>query len=337
MLRPSPDFRYVTGWTGRPSPATFLVVTPDGPPVLVSDATGVAKAVRSAELPALEVVAADGGAAVYAALGSLVEPMERVGVDPAMPARELLALQEQLGPSTLLASAAPLMAALRLRKSAAEVEALERAAVAADRVLVAARDLTWSGHTEREMASLLRALLAEAGHEEVLFIGVAAGENSADPRQSPTDRVINPGDAVAVELTGRQAGYCSHTARMFIVAEPPEDFEALYSVVLAAQRAACEAVRPGVAAAEIDAVAREVIADSGYGAFAGRRSGHGIGLEDEAAAQPRGRRPDRHRGRHDGVDRTRHLPARALRGPHWGRRRLHRDGRQTAEPNPASA
>jgi Xaa-Pro aminopeptidase len=92
--------------------------------------------------------------------------------------------------------------------------------------------------------------------------------------------VINPGDAVRVNLGGRYGGHCSDATRMFVVAEPPEDFEAMYSVVLAAQTAACEAVRPGVAAAEIDAIAREVIAGSGYGAFILHRTGHGIGLDE---------------------------------------------------------
>ncbi|MEV0399112.1 Xaa-Pro peptidase family protein [Actinoallomurus sp. NPDC050550] len=250
VLRPSSNLRYLTGATLH----GFLVVTPDGPPVHVADAFGEAVS----RIPA--------GA--------------RVAVDPQMPAHELLALQEALGPETPIASAVPLLAPLRMRKSAEEIELMERAAIAADRALVAARDLTWSGTTEREMARRLRILLLESGHEEIMSVAVAAGENSADPHHRPSDRVINPGDAVRVNLGGRYGGHCSDTARMFVVAEPPEDFEAMYSVVLAAQTAACEAVRPGVTAAEIDAIARAVIVDSGYGAFILHRTGHGIGLDE---------------------------------------------------------
>jgi Xaa-Pro aminopeptidase len=204
-----------------------------------------------------------------------------VGVDPDMPARELLALQERLGPGTLLASATPLLSPLRQRKTPGEVAALERSAVMADQVIGAARELTWSGATEYEMARRLHVLLVEAGHDDVVSVLVAAGENSADPVHLPSDRVINPGDVVLVQVGGRHAGYCSRTARMIVVAEPPEDFEAMYSVVIAAHDAACAAVRPGITAAAVHAIAREVVSESGYGAFSTHRSGQGIGLDDD--------------------------------------------------------
>ena len=70
----------------------------------------------------------------------------------------------------------------------------------------------------------------------MLSLRVAAGEHTARPAHRPGDRVINPGDALLVSLCGRWDGYCAEVARVFAVAEPPEDFEAMYSVVLAAQR-----------------------------------------------------------------------------------------------------
>jgi Xaa-Pro aminopeptidase len=198
-----------------------------------------------------------------------------------MPARELLALQGQLRPGTLLASAAPLLSPLRQRKTTREVAAMERAAIVADRVFAAARELTWSGATEKEIARQLHMLLLEAGHDDVASVLVSAGENSADPLHRPSDRVINPGDVVLVHVGGHHAGYCFRTARMIVVAEPPEDFEAMYSVVIAAHNAACEAVRPGITAAGIHAIIQEVISESGYGAFYSHRSGQGIGLDDD--------------------------------------------------------
>lgn len=286
VLRPSPDFRYLTGLDGGADDmaAVFLVLTPEGAPTIVADPAAAEHAVRRASLPGLEVSAVAGTEAAYAVLGSMIPPEARVGVDPRMPARELLALQERLRRGTLVASAAPLLGPVRQRKTEAEVAALERAALAADRAAVAAAELTWSGATEREMARRLRILLLEAGHEEVGPVLVAAGENSADPLHVPSDRVINPGDAVLLRLSGRDAtGYRSRTTRMLVVAEPPDDFEAMYSVVRTAHGAACEAVRPGITAAEIHRIAGEVITDSGYGAFAAPYSGHGIGLD---AAEP---------------------------------------------------
>ncbi|MFB9709312.1 M24 family metallopeptidase [Streptosporangium sandarakinum] len=249
VLRPSPDFRYLggldDGYDG------YLVLTGEGPPVA---AAGPREA--AALLPAA---------------------VRRVGVDPEMRARELFSLP--VDAELVLASS--VLAPLRLRRGPAEIAATGRAAAAADAVLSAARGLAWFGATERAMARRLRAALAEAGCEETLSVLVAAGEHTALPRHAACDRVINPGDALLVSVCGRWDGHCAEVARVFAVAEPPEDFEAMYSVVLAAQRAALDAVRPGVTAAEVGRAVREVIDGSGYGEYAGRRPGRGVGRSHE--------------------------------------------------------
>src|SRR5919204_2308312 len=78
---------------------------------------------------------------------------------------------------------------------------------------------------------------------------------------------------------GRMAGYCSDTTRTVMVGEPPAEFTRLYEVLQAAQAAGCEAVRPGVGAASVDAACRSAIEDAGYGEHFIHRTGHGIGLE----------------------------------------------------------
>ncbi|MGW0481832.1 M24 family metallopeptidase [Nonomuraea sp. NPDC003214] len=239
VLRPSPDFRFLGGRGGA-----FLVVTADA-------------AVETAD-PAPHVPA---GA-------------RRVGVDPEMRVRELfgLAIEAELVP------AAAVLAPLRLRKHPAEVEAVAAAAGAAEAVLAQARELAWFGATEREMAARLRLLLLEGGCEEALSVRVSAGEHTARPAHLPGERVINPGDALLVSVCGRWDGWCAEAARVFAVAEPPEDFEAMYSVVLAAHRAALAAVRPAAPAGSVAAAARAVIEGSGYGHFAAPSAGRGLGL-----------------------------------------------------------
>ncbi|GAA4231232.1 hypothetical protein GCM10023075_42880 [Streptosporangium album] len=243
VLRPSPDFRYLGGRGDG-----YLVVTPDRPPTAASGPLEAAALIPAAA--------------------------RRVGVDPEMRAVELFSLRVEA--ELVLASA--VLAPLRLSKGPAEVAAAGRAASAADAVLLLARELAWFGATERAMARRLRAMMAETGCEEVLSVLVAAGEHSAVVRHPPGDRVINPGDALLVAVCGRWDGYCAEVARVFAVAEPPEDFEAMYSVVLAAQRAALDLLRPGVAAAEAGRAAREVIEGSGYGHYAAERPGRGVGL-----------------------------------------------------------
>lgn len=246
VLRPSPDFRYLGGRGDG-----YLVLVGDGPP-----------AAAAGPLEAAALIPASA---------------RRVGVDPEMRAWELFSLRVEA--EVVLAST--VLAPLRLRRGAEEVAAMERAASAADAIVLVTRELAWFGTTERAMARRLWAMMVETGCEEVLSVLVAAGEHTALPRHVPCDRVINPGDALLVSVCGRWDGYHSEVARVFAVAEPPDDFEAMYSVVLSAQRAALDTLRPGATAAEVWRAARETIDDSGYGDYAGERPGRGVGLGRE--------------------------------------------------------
>jgi Xaa-Pro dipeptidase len=247
VLRPSPDFRFLGGGQGP-----FLVVTQ-------------------------EAMAETGDPAALVPRGA-----RRVGVDPEMRVRELfgLAIEAELVPAT------PVLAPLRLRKEPYEIEALRRAVAAAEGVLERVRELAWFGETERAMAARLRTLLLESGCEEPLSLRVAAGEHTARPAHTPAQRVINPGDALGVSVCGRWDGYCAEAARVFVVAEPPEDFEAMYSVVLAAHRAGLAALRPGVPAGEVARGVAEVIDGSGYGRFAAPHAGRGVGLGPDEGPLP---------------------------------------------------
>jgi Xaa-Pro aminopeptidase len=137
-----------------------------------------------------------------------------------------------------------------------------------------------AGRTEREVGrDIADAIIAE-GHEQVDFVIVAAGPNGASPHHDVSDRRIEPGDAVVIDIGGTtREGYCSDSTRVYAVGEPPKEFLKLYDVLLAAQRAQVEAVRPGVTAEQLDAVGREMIAEAGYGERFIHRTGHGIGLE----------------------------------------------------------
>ncbi len=243
VLRPSPDFRFLGGGDGFPG-AAFLVVTRD-------------------------VVAGTGDPA-----GLVPEGARRVGVDPEMRVRELfgLAIEAELVPASAV------LAPLRLRKEPYEVAAVGRAAACAEAVLRQARELAWYGATERAMAAALRVMALESGCEEVLSLRVAAGEHTARAAHVPGDRLINPGDALLVSLCGRWDGYCAEVARVFAVAEPPEDFEAMYSVVLAAHGAALAAARPSAPASDVARAVGDVIDGSGYGRFASPHIGRGVGL-----------------------------------------------------------
>jgi Xaa-Pro aminopeptidase len=137
----------------------------------------------------------------------------------------------------------------------------------------------FSGRTERELSRLIDEMTIDSGHERVGFAIVASGPNGASPHHEPTDRMIEPGDAIVVDFGGWMDGYASDTTRMFMVGEPPDGFAEAYAVLDTAQRAAVEAVKPGVSAESIDRVARGIIVGAGYGDLFIHRTGHGIGLD----------------------------------------------------------
>ena len=190
----------------------------------------------------------------------------------------VLRLRAALDPVDLVTAGACL-ASLRRVKSAEEVDRLRAAGEAADAAMHAITDERLSGRTEAEISVRVRTLLLEAGHDSADFAIVGSGPNSASPHHEPGERVLGPGDAIVLDIGGTRDGYCSDTTRTAFVGEPPAEFAELYEVLERAQAAACDAVRPGVAAEEVDAAARRIIEAAGHGSHFIHRTGHGIGME----------------------------------------------------------
>jgi D-alanyl-D-alanine dipeptidase len=139
--------------------------------------------------------------------------------------------------------------------------------------------LPFAGRPEHEIADELAHLLVAHGHERAEFTIVAGGPNSASPHHEPGARTIVPGDVVVMDFGGTLDGYASDTTRTVAVGEPSAAIREIHGVVRAAQEAGCDAVRPGVAAQDVDRAARRVIEEAGHGAAFVHRTGHGIGLE----------------------------------------------------------
>ncbi len=179
-----------------------------------------------------------------------------------------------------LVPAGGLVEELRAVKEPQEVERIARAAAIVDEALGALAERGLTGRSERDVALELERDMRDRGAEGPSFpVIVAGGAHGALPHASPRDERI-PSDAlVIVDLGAVVEGYCSDCTRTF--ATGPLDGEAaeVYALVLAAQERALEAVRAGAGAREIDAVAREAIADGGHGERFGHGLGHGVGLE----------------------------------------------------------
>ena len=112
------------------------------------------------------------------------------------------------------------------------------------------------------------------------FIIVGSGPNGASPHHEVSDRVIERGDVVVVDIGGTMPdGYRSDCTRTYAVGQPPADFLSRYAALQEAQRAAVDHARAGVTCESVDAAAREVLVEAGLGDLFIHRTGHGIGLE----------------------------------------------------------
>jgi Xaa-Pro aminopeptidase len=284
LLTPGPDLRYLTGYDAHQlERLTCLAVPAAGDPFLV---------VPRLELPAAQASPAgaldldilpwdetdDPYALVAWRLGELCADA-RVGLSDRMWALMVLGFRDAL-PAVRQDLASVALRALRMRKTPAEVAALLAAGEAIDRVHARVPGWLRAGRTERQVAADIADAIIEEGHARVDFTIVGSGPNAASPHHEVSDRVLRAGDAVVVDIGGTMpSGYCSDCTRTYVLGTPPADFTAYYQVLHDAQEAACEAVRPGVAAEAIGAAAREPIAAAGYGEFFVHRTGHGIGLE----------------------------------------------------------
>lgn len=281
LITPSPDYAYLLGYR---APAlerlTCLVIRADAEPVLILPRMEepLARHSTGALVDDMAVVPWDETDDPYRLVQQLLAGCARVAVQDQMWGRFVLRLKAALDPAELV-EAGPTMSALRRLKTADEVDRLRGAAAAADAAMESITDERLSGRTEAEVAARIRSLLVEHGHQTADFAIVGSGPNSASPHHEPGERVVAEGDAVVLDIGGTAGGYSSDTTRTAFVGQPPAEFAALYAVLQEAQRAACAAVRPGVLCSELDAVARWIITEAGYGEAFIHRTGHGIGME----------------------------------------------------------
>jgi Xaa-Pro aminopeptidase len=284
LVTPGADLRYLTGYQAKPSERlTCLVLPVDGEATLVVPRLERPAAEASpAPATGVRIVDYPDGSQPYPLVVAALDAAARgpLGVGNRAFAEHVLGLRDAL-PGTALELAGPVLGALRLRKSPAEVQALARAGAAIDAVHARMGEWLRPGRTEAEVAADIAAAIRDSGHASADFAIVACGPNGASPHHGAGQAVIGAGEPVVVDIGGTMPdGYCSDATRTYVAGDaPPKEFLAAYEALAQAQRAAVAAVRPGVSAHEVDAAAREVLTDAGYGELFIHRTGHGIGLD----------------------------------------------------------
>jgi Xaa-Pro dipeptidase len=204
----------------------------------------------------------------------------RAAVGDAMPAAHVLRLRAAL-PACEQELASTVLRQLRMRKDAAEIAALTVAGQAIDRVHARMGEWLRVGRTEAQVGADVAAAIVAEGHTAAAFVIVGSGPHGASPHHDVSDRVMQPGDVVVVDIGGpTPEGYFSDCTRTYSLGDPAAaDVVAGYAVLQAAQDAAVAAVQPGITAEQVDAAARIPITDAGFGDRFIHRTGHGIGLE----------------------------------------------------------
>ena len=172
-----------------------------------------------------------------------------------------------------------LVESLRAVKKPGEIERIKKAVAIADAAYEYVEGIIRPGMTEKDVAWEIEKSLHENGSQAVPFeIIVAAGPNSARPHARPSERAINPGEPIVIDMGAKFDSYASDLTRTICLGTPDDTFKKVYGIVLEAQMTAMTGIIEGMTGQQADAFARTFIERAGYGEAFGHGLGHGIGL-----------------------------------------------------------
>lgn len=294
ILNPGPTLKYLSGLNfhlmERP---VVLFLAPGKDPVLVLPELELLK-VEASSYPIQAIAYGENPSewedAFRKAAQTLSLDGKRVGVEPRQMRLMEFRYAKSGAPEADYPDATDILADLRLRKDALEVDTMRTAVKIAQDALEAVIPQIKIGMTEKDLASeLVVQLLRHGSESEMPFAPiVSAGPNAANPHASPTDRKLQAGDMLVVDWGAAYEGYISDLTRTFVVGEVDEEYKKIHKIVQEANAAGRAAAKPGVPCAAVDIATRTVIEQAGYGQYFTHRTGHGIGMEAHEAPYMRG-------------------------------------------------
>jgi len=202
---------------------------------------------------------------------------KHIALDEAMRSHFALLLLESLSNPTYEFTAST-VGALRMCKDQDEFVNLKENALIDDRAMLAGFAAIKEGVSELEIGEAInKHFISEGAKPQFCIVG--SGPNGAFPHHHTGNRKVKKGDAVLIDIGGRKGTFPSDMTRMSVLGEPPEGYLEIHAIVERAVQAALSAARPGVMAKDVDAAARNVITEAGYGEFFVHRTGHGLGID----------------------------------------------------------
>ncbi|MDD8048923.1 MAG: aminopeptidase P family protein [Thomasclavelia sp.] len=211
-------------------------------------------------------------------VNSLDKP-RRIGVDKNFPARFLLPLMARI-PNAKFINASPCVDMIRMNKDKNEQVLMIEASRINDKTMSDIVDKIKTGATEEEVADEIEKMYKANGGEGNSFTPIVAyGKNGANPHHMCDDSTLKPGDSIIIDVGCRYKGYCSDMTRTFFYKEASLKAKEVYELVKKANATAEAYIKPGVRLCDIDAKARDLISEAGYGPQFNHRLGHFIGRD----------------------------------------------------------
>jgi Xaa-Pro aminopeptidase len=270
------NVRYLTGYTGSNG---AVVARPDGA-VFLTDFRYLERVAPLRAYIEVQQATQDLIRHVGSRWAELAPGASRVGFEAEHLTVAALGLLSEAAGAVELVPLTGVVEHLRVVKDDDEVAAIRRSAAVLEAIYERIAGEGFAGRREVDVAWRVHELLHEMGAAGVSFDPiVASGDAGALPHAEPRDRAIERGDLVTLDIGGVLDGYCSDCTRTFATGPVADDLAEAYDLVLRAQLAALEAVRPGVTGVDADAAARDVIEAAGHGGHFQHGTGHGVGLQ----------------------------------------------------------
>jgi Xaa-Pro dipeptidase len=200
----------------------------------------------------------------------------RIGVEETyLPVSAYRMLENGL-PRARLEAADALLSELRTIKAPAEIDMIRDIGGAAERIAEECAGLVGAGSTEREVANLISERYAAAGGDGLTMLVVGSGPRSAHPNAPATDRKLERGDAVRLDIIGTKGNYYSDVARTAVVGEPSAEQHKIYDLLMSVHERSLGALKPGALSSDVYRIYRSAMEEADLPPY--HFVGHGLGV-----------------------------------------------------------